>query len=33
MFREYIDSVEDGKVKHKLRQAAGLAGEKRKKVV
>jgi len=27
MFKEYIDSVEDGKVKHKLKQAAGLAGE------
>jgi len=31
MFKEYIDSVEDGNVKHKLKQAAGLAGENEKR--
>lgn len=27
MFKDYINSVEDGKKKHKLKQAAGLVGE------
>jgi len=31
MFKEYIDSVEDGNAKHKLKQAAGLAGENEKR--
>lgn len=31
-FKEYIDSVEDGAAKHKLRKLAGLAGEDEKRM-
>ena len=31
MFRGYIDSVEDGTTKHKLKKAAGLVGENEKR--
>jgi len=31
MFKDYIDSVEDGTTKHKLKKAAGLVGENEKR--